>query len=486
MSWNINLKLNNLQNQINDIANKGLTNPLEQVLNANSYNLENLNILDGGNNVLELKTNNILGIKFDNNVNIDGNLNVNNDITGNIIHYTQLDPPISTSGITYSLIGSNTSQPNSSTILMGHADPKVGFYSNQNITFPTATVDLDFQDSSSLSNSVFFGFSDIYQSSTVKYGIFWYPSQHLIYQIINGNQGVYITSSYTSLNIILKLFNTQLRTYINGTEILTFRQTLSEPSFYLCCSGYVLDGIILTASLLNFISNQSDTLSQVLTYGNDATNQDIINVNNLTLNTLHYTNLDPPIPKTTSTLSDILQNGNNANNQDISGVNNLTCTNLHYTSLTPMPVYIYKQYFTNLNINISSLQVYTYLFNLPIQNTDIKTLELFINNINIQMTSTSFVSNLTAYFYISNQPASTFINNSNLYNYFSFVPSKNNTFTSTVPILLYYNSSQCFNLYFNVYLSSININPISLLINMSGMASGYISQVNNNTIFVNK
>lgn len=43
MSFNISTRLNNLQQQVNNIANTGLTNPLEQTLNANNYNIINAN-----------------------------------------------------------------------------------------------------------------------------------------------------------------------------------------------------------------------------------------------------------------------------------------------------------------------------------------------------------------------------------------------------------------------------------------------------------
>ena len=43
MSFNLSTRLNQLQIQVNNIANTGLTNPLEQTLNANNYNIINCN-----------------------------------------------------------------------------------------------------------------------------------------------------------------------------------------------------------------------------------------------------------------------------------------------------------------------------------------------------------------------------------------------------------------------------------------------------------
>ena len=59
MSWNVSTRLNNIQQQLNNIANTGLTNPLEQILNANSYAMQNLSVLDGGANALQLKSSNV-------------------------------------------------------------------------------------------------------------------------------------------------------------------------------------------------------------------------------------------------------------------------------------------------------------------------------------------------------------------------------------------------------------------------------------------
>jgi hypothetical protein len=39
MSWNLSARLNNLQRQVDSISNTGLTNPLQQILNANKYSI---------------------------------------------------------------------------------------------------------------------------------------------------------------------------------------------------------------------------------------------------------------------------------------------------------------------------------------------------------------------------------------------------------------------------------------------------------------
>jgi hypothetical protein len=102
MSFNVNTRLNNLQQQINNIANKGLTNPLEQVLDANSYMIRNVNIIDGGTNLVEIKTNNVQGIQLDNKTKVNDDLTV----TGTL-NCSSFNPPISGTGVQSVTAGTN-------------------------------------------------------------------------------------------------------------------------------------------------------------------------------------------------------------------------------------------------------------------------------------------------------------------------------------------------------------------------------------------
>lgn len=102
MSFNVSTRLNNLQQQINNIANKGLTNPLEQILDANSYMIKNVNIIDGGTNQVEIKTNNSGGVQIDNNTNIDADLT----ITGTL-NCSSFNPPIAGTGVQTVTAGTN-------------------------------------------------------------------------------------------------------------------------------------------------------------------------------------------------------------------------------------------------------------------------------------------------------------------------------------------------------------------------------------------
>ena len=117
MSWNISTRLNNLQQQVNNIANSGLTNPLEQILDANNYSLTNLNILNSGSNLLQLQSSNDGGITTNCDFTADGN------ITCQTLNYTELNPPINPNGITFDLLGSNVSE-----ITAGNFDLTITFH----------------------------------------------------------------------------------------------------------------------------------------------------------------------------------------------------------------------------------------------------------------------------------------------------------------------------------------------------------------------
>jgi hypothetical protein len=67
------------------------------------------------------------------------------------------------------------------------------------------------------------------------------------------------------------------------------------------------------------------TLTNILSGGSDAGNQDITNVKDLTVSKLNYTTLNPPIPTATiPTLTQVLTAGAGAGNLSITGVNNIS------------------------------------------------------------------------------------------------------------------------------------------------------------------
>jgi hypothetical protein len=97
MSFNINLRLNNLQRQINQlILEAGLQNPLDQDIQGNNYNINGINEV----NCMVLNTANTSGVT----VNASGitcteiscdNITCAGDVSCNVLSYNTLSPPIS-------------------------------------------------------------------------------------------------------------------------------------------------------------------------------------------------------------------------------------------------------------------------------------------------------------------------------------------------------------------------------------------------------
>jgi hypothetical protein len=326
MSFNVNTRLNNLQQQINAITNEGLTNPLQGVMDVNGKGLTNVNIIDGGNYTIELKTNNVGGIVLDN------PLYTTSDITVNTLHYTALDPPINYNSVSYTLIGAHTVEPTEGNINMYNDNPNSGFISVQSLVSPSLSCSI-IMVSPSGSNSIKIGFSTSSTATTPDYGVYWYPEDQDIQSIGGSGQIPYLL---TTLNLDLLVVGNKLKFYINSVEQPTLEITIPNVPYYLNCYAYV--GTEIQVQNIGFVINHAQTLSDVLATGNDGGGQNITGVGALTCGTLNYTTLNPPIPTTpTPSISQVLTAGSIATNQDLSGINNLTCTTLKYTSLSPVP-----------------------------------------------------------------------------------------------------------------------------------------------------
>jgi hypothetical protein len=324
MSFNVNTRLNNLQQQINAITNEGLTNPLQGVMDVNGKGLTNVNIIDGGNYTIELKTNNVGGIVLDN------PLYTTSDITVNTLHYTALDPPINYNSVSYTLIGAHTVEPTEGNINMYNDNPNSGFISVQSLVSPSLSCSI-IMVSPSGSNSIKIGFSTSSTATTPDYGVNWYPEDQNILSI--GGTGA-INYLLTTLNLDLLVVGNKLKIYINSVEQPTLEITIPNVPYYLNCYAYV--GTEIQVQNIGFVINHAQTLSDVLLTGNDGGGQNITGVGALTCGTLNYTTLNPPIPTPSMpTIAQVLTAGSLATNQDLSGINNLTCTTLKYTTLNP-------------------------------------------------------------------------------------------------------------------------------------------------------
>lgn len=333
MSWNISTRLNNLQQQINNIANKGLTNPLEQVLNANNYSLTNLNILDSGSNVLELQSSNVGGITTNCDFSADGN------ITCKTLNYEDLNPPINPNGIIFNLLGDNISETSAGNFTLTNYNPYNGIITKQNVLNPSVSLTLNFSNIDG-NNSFSFGFSSsntLYPTggfNSIEYGIYYYPIEDKITQITNGEltSNTYSYSNPQQIQVILRLIEGNLKVYINNTEITILEQPLGEGLYYFVACGYMSG--TTTTTLSNVIVSQTinETLNQVLLNGNNANNQDIIGINSLTCETLNYTTLNPPIAQGGENLEETLTNGNSAGGLDITNIGTISGESINMTN----------------------------------------------------------------------------------------------------------------------------------------------------------
>ena len=140
MSWNISTRLNNLQQQVNNIANTGLTNPMEQILNANNFAMQNLSILNANSNVLQLQTNNIGGITT------NSKLTVGGDLTCNTLNYTALNPPINTGEIEYDLLNAGAIQNSFNNFSFNPTNPYTGIITKTPILNPIVSGNITFNN----------------------------------------------------------------------------------------------------------------------------------------------------------------------------------------------------------------------------------------------------------------------------------------------------------------------------------------------------
>ena len=324
MSFNVSTRLNNIQNQINQIVNSGLTNPLQGVMDVNGKGLTNVNTVDGGSYPVEIKTNNAGGIILSN------PLFTTTDITVNTLHYKALDPPINYNSISFTLIGAHTVEPTEGNINMFNDNPNSGFISVQSLVSPSLSCSI-IMVSPSTSNSIKIGFSTSSTATTPDYGVNWYPTEEYIQSIGGTGQ---ISYTLTTLNLDLLVVGNKLKIYINSVEQPTLEITIPNVAYYLNCYTYV--GSEIQVQNIGFVISHAQTLSDVLATGNDGGGQNMTGIGALTCGTLNYTTLNPPIPTaSTPTISQVLTAGSIGTNQDLSGINNLTVSKLNYTTLNP-------------------------------------------------------------------------------------------------------------------------------------------------------
>ena len=530
MSWNISTRLNNLQQQVNNIANTGLTNPMEQTLNANNYNMINLNTLNANANQLKLYSSNVGGIQTNCSVTVSG------DLTCNTLNYTELNPPINTGEIEYNLLNADATQLSFTSFNFSPSNPYTGIITKTTILNPIVSGTITFSNYDS-NNSISFGFSTnpLYPTGGflgVNSGVLFYPSVGDLGIIINGNVNYdYPFTEQTTIDFSLKIVNGVLKVYINDNEITQLEQPLPNGNYYFSMGCYCAENVTCNVSNLSVNQSTSETLNEVLSNGNSAGGLDIDDVGTLNTGSIVATN---------SILADgYLQAGNKAglsavqllygdgtttgNNYQIIGVNDtyvlqqyknnaLTAqpllinqetltqfktSNLVYTQDGTNNYYIldsnfntpcYKQIFSNLNQTVQGMgAVASPFFSVPIYtknptyNYGVNYAEILFSSLNLTFTSsTVFGSNLQATLYLSSANSGEFnpsLGNSIVINITNTNGVPTYTFNSSIPIILYFNNTTQFNkLYLLVAYSIVTLTNYNLQITNSNMAiTGYIS-----------
>jgi hypothetical protein len=336
MSFNISTRLNNLQQQINNIANTGLTNPMEQILDANNFAMQNLTILNGNSNALQLQSNNVGGVQTNCSVTVGG------DLTCNILNYSELNPPLAPNNINFDVF-TGTTQNTSTSYTSVPTSPYTGIVTKESVLNPSASGTITMSAPNS-DNSVAIGFSTVSTYPTggylgVQSGILFYPGISSIASIINGNPGDYETYSLQTIDFQLKCINGTLKVYINGTENVGFEQPLPSGNYYFTIGTFTFGSNCLMTNI-SVTQSTSETLAQVLNNGNSANGLDIEDVGALTCTTLNYTTLNPPITGGGETLEQTLTNGNSAGGLDINDVGALNTTSINATGSIYAEVYL--------------------------------------------------------------------------------------------------------------------------------------------------
>lgn len=535
MSWNITTRLNNLELKVNTIANTGLTNPLEQQLNANSYNMINLNTLNANSNVLKLQSNNIGGIETNCNVTVGGNL------TCDTLNYTSLNPPIQGGGETlqetlvngnsggglditeinnlelntlyyvnlingfnptYTLSQGMTQTGNNIT---SQGSILASFISNNTYLNPSVSSTINFNDTGGYVK-IGLAINDVF------WGAFWYGPQTALYIVNNGANGANVPLPVGTVKISVVVLNGKMNIYVNDAIVPSLE--ISIPSGNYNIFGITNQNVntIFSNIITTYASNPepAPTLSEVLASGNSAGNASITDVNELTVDTLNYTTLNPPIVSGGENLQQTLSIGNNAGGLDIVGVNNLqinygNCQNIQFFSGNTA---VLKQGVNNGNLVISNNNfasagtVFDSLYNGPIPkaikilnnkqfaitnipqgsvgNGTIFTLLLdtyYTNKINYaqiffnSIVMTSSLTSTSLDLYLTDNPNDTFDPESTTYTYQSIdlTNSNNNSFINNTGLSIVFSSSTYFNA---IYLC---VNSTFALPSLTTTISGEIS-----------
>lgn len=124
MSWNISLRLNNIEQQIKNLQNEGLLNPLEENIQGNGYDILNIKDIDATGDIScsTLKTNITSGVTIQSagiectTLNTSDDIICEQNITCNQLNYSTLNPPVGGVSETIEKVLQNGNDANNETL----------------------------------------------------------------------------------------------------------------------------------------------------------------------------------------------------------------------------------------------------------------------------------------------------------------------------------------------------------------------------------
>ena len=271
MSFNLATRINNLQQEVNTIANKGLSNPLQVDIDGNNqYGIKNIASIDGGTEALTFNTSNASGILSNTKITTTA------DLSCNTLHYTELDPPVNANPNLWQMKAGTLLLPNGD-IQSTFTNSNGGFYSIQALTNPTIVATSVFAVPDG-NNSYYIGYSKAPNAtSQPASGVYWYPVEGKIENIETKVAISY--ASQENLTVSISLGAGSMKIYVNGEPQPTLTSPVPTGSYYLDCWIYVgqpPDKCVVNNITFGVIPEQN--LNETLIYGNDAGGLNIENV----------------------------------------------------------------------------------------------------------------------------------------------------------------------------------------------------------------
>jgi hypothetical protein len=432
MSWNFNLRLNNLQQQINNIVDKGLINPLESNLDANNFQILNLSILDGGDNQLQINTNNSSGITMNN------KLTVSNDISCNKLTYQSLSP-IPSANLEEVLQTGNNANGEFINELGGLKFLNEGAYIN------LANVNVQQLSNLTVENQV--EISNISGNSEL-----------ILY---NGNNEFKLTNQFNG-NFTISDIDYTFLTIVKGDDQVFVNSLANSRVLQIGATG---------------ISDPQIRFN----YGDGTNNGDkyiLVCYNNLYQIQQFQGTTDVNRPFTINGINSITLKTKELIYDDTEGHTGTILTTLDVKNQI-------SQIYNGVNATYQTSQVVSNILSIPITSENINYVSLIFNNLTITCTNQNLNPNTTATLYLSNQNIAGY-NSTISFNTISYTLNQNNgVFTSSIPIEMILVENNISTVYLIILFNSVSITPYQVNFNANILLKGSPSLITNNSININ-